>query len=412
MIATLLALAWANTFGNGYIGLWERELTVGVGSLAITDDLRHWVNDGLMALFFFVVGLEIKRELVTGELRDRRAAALPVLAALGGAILPALIFLAITAGGAGGAGWGIPMATDIAFALGVVALLGRRVPPPVKLLLLTLAIVDDIGAIAVIAIFYSDGLRPGLLLVGVALVALIAAMHRVDVIYPPLIVIAAIALWMVVYESGVHATIAGVIVGLLTPARPIQTELEAEEIVDVLENRGDLRADEIRATARLIGGSVSACDRLIDAVHPWTSYLIVPVFALGNAGIELSGDAFTDPSDILVGVGFALVAGKLLGITAFSWIAVRLGLGRLPDGAGWPHIIGVGALAGIGFTVSLFITGLAFDNAALQDDAKIGVLAASVTAAVLGALLLGVADRRRPDPVQDAERIGQAGTSS
>jgi len=327
-------------------------------------------------------------------------------------VVPAVIYAAINRGGDGAAGWGIPMATDIAFALGVVALLGRRVPPPVKLLLLTLAIVDDIGAIAVIAIFYSDGLRPGLLLVGVALVALIAAMHRVDVIYPPLIVIAAIALWMVVYESGVHATIAGVIVGLLTPARPIQTELEAEEIVDVLENRGDLRADEIRATARLIGGSVSACDRLIDAVHPWTSYLIVPVFALGNAGIELSGDAFTDPSDILVGVGFALVAGKLLGITAFSWIAVRLGLGRLPDGAGWPHIIGVGALAGIGFTVSLFITGLAFDNAALQDDAKIGVLAASVTAAVLGALLLGVADRRRPDPVQDAERIGQAGTSS
>ncbi|MBA3983571.1 MAG: Na+/H+ antiporter NhaA, partial [Acidimicrobiia bacterium] len=240
----------------------------------------------------------------------------------------------------------------------------------------------------------------------------IAAMHRVDVIYPPLIVIAAIALWMVVYESGVHATIAGVIVGLLTPARPIQTELEAEEIVDVLENRGDLRADEVRASARLIGGSVSACDRLIDAVHPWTSYLIVPVFALGNAGIELSGGAFTDPSDILVGVGFALVVGKLVGITAFSWIAVRLGLGRLPDGAGWPHIIGVGALAGIGFTVSLFITGLAFDSAALQDDAKIGVLAASVTAAVLGAVLIGVADRRRPDPVPDAERIGQAGTSS
>ena len=157
---------------------------------------------------------------------------------------------------------------------------------------------------------------------------------------------------------------------------------------------------------------MSACDRLIDAVHPWTSYLIVPVFALGNAGIELSGGAFTDPSDILVGVGFALVVGKLVGITAFSWIAVRFGLGRLPDGAGWPHIIGVGALAGIGFTVSLFITGLAFDSAALQDDAKIGVLAASVTAAVLGAVLIGVADRRRPDPVPDAERIGQAGTSS
>jgi len=413
VVATLCALVWANSPWRGsYESFWSTVIRVELGSYRFEEDLVHVVNDLLMALFFFVVGMEIKRELVVGELRDRRAIALPAMAALGGMVVPAVVYAAINRGGDGAAGWGIPMATDIAFALGVVALLGRRVPPPVKLLLLTLAIVDDIGAIAVIAIFYSDGLRPGLLLVGVALVALIAAMHRVDVIYPPLIVIAAIALWMVVYESGVHATIAGVIVGLLTPARPIQTELEAEEIVDVLENRGDLRADEVRASARLIGGSVSACDRLIDAVHPWTSYLIVPVFALGNAGIELSGGAFTDPSDILVGVGFALVVGKLVGITAFSWIAVRLGLGRLPDGAGWPHIIGVGALAGIGFTVSLFITGLAFDSAALQDDAKIGVLAASVTAAVLGAVLIGVADRRRPDPVPDAERIGQAGTSS
>lgn len=257
VVATLCALVWANSpWSESYESFWSTVIRVELGSYRFEEGLAHVVNVLLMALFFFVVGMEIKRELVVGELRDRRSVALPAMAALGGMVVPAVIYAAINRGGDGAAGWGIPMATDIAFALGVVALLGRRVPPPVKVLLLTLAIVDDIGAIAVIAIFYSDGLRPDLLLIGVALVALIAAMHRVDVIYPPLIVIAAIALWMVVYESGVHATIAGVIVGLLTPARPIQTELEAEEIVDVLENRGDLRADEIRATARLIGGSV------------------------------------------------------------------------------------------------------------------------------------------------------------
>jgi NhaA family Na+:H+ antiporter len=203
------------------------------------------------------------------------------------------------------------------------------------------------------------------------------------------------ALWLVVFESGVHATIAGVVLGLLTPARPAaQTELEAEQIVDLLENRDDLRADDVRATARLIGGSVSACDRLIDALHPWTSFVIVPIFALANAGIELSGDALTDPSSVLVGVAVALVAGKLIGITAFSWLAVRLGLGRLPDGTSWRHIAGVGAVAGIGFTVSLFITGLAFETAALQAEAKIGVLVASIVAATLGAAVFVVTARR------------------
>jgi NhaA family Na+:H+ antiporter len=285
------------------------------------------------------------------------------------------------------------MATDIAFALGVVALLGSRVPGSVKVLLLTLAIVDDIGAIAVIAVFYADDLDPVLLLAALTIVALMALMHRVHVIYTPLLAAVGIALWLAVYESGVHATIAGVIMGLLTPARPIQTELEAEEIVDVLENRGDLRADDVRAAATLIRGSVSPCDRLIDALHPWTSFVIVPVFALANAGISLSTDAVSGPSAVLTGVAVALVVGKLVGVASFSWLAVRLRLGRLPDGARWSHVIGVGAVAGIGFTVSLFITGLAFDTQELQDDAKIGTLIASVVAAGGGAVILGLAGR-------------------
>jgi NhaA family Na+:H+ antiporter len=395
--ATITALVWANSpWQASYESFWSTNIRLEIGPYLFEEDLAHVVNDLLMAVFFFVVGMEIKRELVVGELRERRSVALPAMAALGGMVVPAAIYLAFNAGGEGARGWGIPMATDIAFALGVVALLGSRVPASVKVLLLTLAIVDDIGAIAVIAVFYTDSLEPGLLLVAVALAALVAVMHRARVIYPPLLAIMGISLWLVVYESGVHATIAGVVMGLLTPARPIQTELEAEQIVDVLEGR-DLRADDVRATATLIRGSVSACDRLIDALHPWTSYVIVPVFALANAGIVLSADAISDPSAVLTGVAVALVVGKLVGITSFSWLAVRLGLGRLPDGARWGHILGVACVAGIGFTVSLFITGLAFDAPTLQDDAKIGTLAASLVAAIMGAVV-GAAPARGGGP--------------
>ena len=394
--ATLAALVWANSpWRDSYESLWSTRLAVDVGSYRFEEDLAHVVNDLLMALFFFVVGMEIKRELVVGELRDRRAVGLPAMAALGGMLVPAAIFLAFNPTGDGASGWGIPMATDIAFALGVVAILGRRVPPAVKVLLLTLAIVDDIGAIAVIAVFYSDGLRPTMLLGAVAVAALVAVMHRANVTYPPIIVLAGLTLWLLVYESGIHATIAGVVLGLLTPARPMQTDLGPGHIVDLLDNQDDLRADEVRATARVIGGSVSACDRLIDALHPWTSYVIVPIFALANAGIELSSDAFVHPSSVLIGVTVALVAGKLVGITAFSWLAIRLGLGRRPDGVGWRHIAGVGAVAGIGFTVSLFITGLAFESEALQAEAKIGVLVASLLAATLGSVIFVSA---RPTP--------------
>jgi NhaA family Na+:H+ antiporter len=309
-------------------------------------------------------------------------------------VVPAVIFLAFNAGGDGAQGWGIPMATDIAFALGVVALLGSRVPPAVKVLLLTLAIVDDIGAIVVIAVFYTDRVEFKFVIAAVLITAGVVLMHRARVVYPPVLAMAGFALWLAVFESGIHATIAGVIMGLLTPARPIQSDLEAEELVNVLENDDDIRADEVRATATLIRGSVSACDRLIDGLHPWTSYLIVPIFALANAGIVLSADSITSPSAVLGGVAVALVAGKFIGVTLFSWIAVRLGFGRLPEGARWGHVMGVGAVAGIGFTVSLFITGLAFDDARIQDDAKIGILVASIIAALAGAVILAAVARR------------------
>jgi NhaA family Na+:H+ antiporter len=392
--AAAAALVWANVWPASYTSVWSTDVRIEVGNYEYSGDLVHLVNDLLMGLFFFVVGMEIKRELVHGELRDRRTVALPAIAALGGMFVPALIFLSINAGGSGQDGWGIPMATDIAFALGVVALLGSRVPASIKVLLLTLAIADDIGAIVVIAVFYPSDLDGRTLAYAAGIAVLVAVLYRLDVAYPVIYLGLGLVLWLLVYESGVHATMAGVVMGLLTPALPRQTTLEADEVVDVLANRDDLHAADVRQVAWAIRGSVSACDRLIDLLHPWTSFVIVPLFALANAGVELRGDALADPSAVFVGVFLGLVLGKPIGIAAFAWVAVRLGLGRLPDGARWSQVVGVGILAGIGFTVSLFITELAFDSADLQDDAKLGTLSASIVAALLGSLILSAISRR------------------
>jgi Na+:H+ antiporter, NhaA family len=396
VVAAVSALIWANAWPGSYGEVWTTELRIVVGNYEFAEDLQHLVNDLLMGLFFFVVGMEVKRELVHGELRDPRAVAVPVLAAVGGMLVPALIYTAINAGGAGTDGWGIPMATDIAFALGVVALLGSRVPASVKVLVLTLAIVDDIGAIVVIAVFYASDVEPRFLLVAAGIAAVVALAHRVEVTSPAVFLGLGLLLWLMVYESGVHATIAGVVMGLLTPAHARQTELEADEVVDVLANREDVHASDVRQAAWAIRGSVSACDRLIEALHPWTSYLVVPIFALANAGIELSGAALTKPSAVFTGVLVGLVVGKLVGVTAFCWLAVRTGLGRLPAGVRWGHVVGIATVAGIGFTVSLFVTGLAFDDLALQEDAKLGTFSASIVAAVAGwAVFALVATRSR-----------------
>ena len=402
VLATIVALIWANAWPASYQSFWSTEVRINVGDYEFVEDFQHLVNDLLMGLFFFVVGMEIKRELVAGELRDRKAVALPAMAALGGMIVPAVIFFAINAGGEGRDGWGIPMATDVAFALGVVALLGSRVPASIKVLLLTLAIVDDIGAIVVIAVFYTSDLEPIFLVFAAGIATVVAVILRLDVTYPPIFLGLGLLLWLMVYESGVHATIAGVVMGLLTPGMARQTDLEADEVVDVLANRGDLHASDVRMAAFAIRGSISACDRLIEGLHPWTSYVIVPLFAVANAGVELSGGQLSDPSAVFVGVFLGLVVGKLVGISAFSWLAVRVGLGRLPEGTGWGHIVGVAAVAGIGFTVSLFITGLAFERMGLQDDAKIGTLSASIVAAIVGWAVFSWVARFRNSPAPAA----------
>jgi NhaA family Na+:H+ antiporter len=364
VVAGVAAVIWANgPFSGSYGSFWDYELTLGWGRAAITEDLQHWVNDGLMAVFFFVVGLEIKRELVTGELRDPRAASLPAIAAVGGVLLPAAIFLTLARGPAA-AGWGIPMATDIAFAVGVLALLGKRVPAGAKLLLLTVAIVDDIIAITVIAIFYTDTVLAGWLAGAVAGLGLVVVLRRLGVhaIWPYVLV--GLVVWVCTLESGVHATIAGVALGLLTPAGSVG----GRDVLRTLEHR----------------------------LHPFSAFLIVPLFALANAGVDFRGGLFAQAmgSALTWAITLGLVLGKIAGISAAVWLCVRTGLGRLPDGVRPLHVLGVAAVAGIGFTVSLFIAELAYTDAALVQTAKVGIFTGSIIAALLGAVIMLIAGRR------------------
>jgi Na+:H+ antiporter, NhaA family len=396
--AAVVALLWANSpWDASYDELWTTHLAVALGDWELDLDLRDWINDGLMALFFFVVGLEIKRELVEGELRDPRRAALPVWAALGGMIVPALIYAAFNAGGDGSKGWGIPMATDIAIAVGVLSLMGSRVSPSLKLFLLALAIVDDIGAIVVIAVFYTEDIGVEALLVSAGLVVVAAAMRRAGITsVAPYAVIGA-ALWLALHESGVHATLAGVVLGLMTPTQPIRRP----ELVDAGELADVSSYEAARQTATVARESVSVVEWLEHQLHPWTSFVIVPLFVLANAGVPLSVAAVSDAlgSSVAGGIMVGLVVGKFVGVAGFTWLAARLRMARLPDDATWSGILGVSALAGIGFTVSIFITDLAFADTSLQDEAKIAILAASVLAATIGTALLVTLSRRHATEV-------------
>jgi Na+:H+ antiporter, NhaA family len=373
LIGTVIALVWANADISSYADVWTTNLTLGIGNFSISEDARYWVNDGLMTAFFFVVGLEIKRELVRGELRDPRTASLPIVAAAGGMIAPAVIFSLVNAGGSGAHGWGVPMATDIAFAIAVVAILGDRVPRPVGLFLLTLAIVDDIGAIVVIALFYSDGIALAWLGGAVLTVLVVLAFQRVRVHRAIAYVLPGIVLWVCMFESGVHATLAGVVLGLLTPARPFG----GREPIEMLEHR----------------------------LHPWSSLVVVPLFALANAGILLDSRSLGRAADSAVawGIVAGLVVGKPLGIVGATALARRIGVGRLPVGVHMGHVVGAGMVAGIGFTVSLFVADLSFTGFVLG-DAKIGIVAASVCSAALGATLLARLTRGAHDDTTTPSR--------
>lgn len=410
--ATVAALVWANSaWSESYTSFWHTEIDISLGDWhpfvahGHSLTLHDWVNDAAMALFFFVVGLQITSELVVGDLRDRKVAMLPAMAAIGGMVVPALVYVAVNAGGDGVAnGWGVPMATDIAFAVGVLALLGDRVPPSLKVFVLMLAIVDDIGAILVIALFYTESVSLPWLGGAVAGLVVIGTLRRMRAWYTPLYLVIGVAVWYATLRSGVHATIAGVAIGVLTPVRPLLGPRRLEAVEDLVS--GD-RADplELRDLTWRIRESMSVASRLIALLSPWTVFIIVPAFALANAGIPLSGQVLSDAasSPVSLGVAAGLVLGKPAGVVAATWLAKTTGIARLPGGITMRHITGTGFVAGIGFTVALFISGLAFTDAATADAAVIGVLAASVLAAVIGAVVLAGAGR---DP--EAEIRGKA----
>jgi NhaA family Na+:H+ antiporter len=369
--ATAAALAWANSpAGASYRALFATEVTIGVRGFALTKTLVLWINDLLMAVFFLLVGLEIKRELLTGELRTPRKAAGPALAALGGMIAPALIFAALARGTPAARGWGVPMATDIAFALGCLRLLGGRVPGGLVAFLTALAIMDDLGAIAVIAIFYASDLRAGPFVLAAILGLGLFAMNRLGVRRAVWYALAGIPLWLAVLESGVHATIAGVVVGICVPAR------------------GRAAADPAHAPPGEPDSPLASLER---ALHPFVAFLVVPLFALANAGLPLAGMSAADlraPAALATCAGLFL--GKQVGIFGATRIAVAAGLAELPEGTSWRHIYGLAVLAGIGFTMSLFVASLAYgEGSRLDEQAKLGVLAGSLGSALAGLALLG-----------------------
>ncbi len=403
LASAVIALLWANSpWAHLYEQLWHTEIAIVFGGFHLEEDLLHWINDGLMAIFFLFVGLEIKREVLIGELASVRRAALPIVAAVGGMLVPAGLYIALNSGTEGARGWGIPMATDIAFAIGIMALLGRRVPLALKVFLVALAIVDDIGAVLVIAIFYTSELSWLHLAAGAGFLVILLGANRAGFRHPLPYIVLGLGLWVAFLESGVHATVAGVLLALTIPSsirmntRDFLTQgrafLDSFERAGVSAERRHME-DGHRAAVYALE---SACEyvespmqRLEHALYPWVTYLIMPLFGLANAGVVLSGDLGAAVThSVSLGVILGLVVGKQVGITLFSWLAIRLGVASLPRGVGWRQVYGAAWLGGIGFTMSIFIANLAFGDTALLPIAKMGILLASLTAGIAGWLIL------------------------
>lgn len=399
LVAAAVALAWANSpWVASYASLWHTPLGITLGGFTFERSLEWVVNDGLMVIFFFVVGLEIRREIDRGELSEWRRAALPAAAALGGMLAPAGLYLAFAGAGAARSGWGVPMATDIAFAVGVLTLLGKRVPAALRVLLLALAVIDDLGAILVIALFYSSGVALSGVFVAALGFAGIFAMQRFGV-RPKLAYVApSVLAWAGVYSAGVHPTIAGVIVGLMTPVRAwlgadgfvVSVRHDLDYLAQVPP--GALSSHELAQTLRHVAiarrEAMSPAESLIESLHPWVAFGIMPLFALANAGVRVVGAPLDGTSwHVVLGVAVGLVAGKPLGVLIATSLTLKLGLGTLPRGLTARHLLVLGVVAGIGFTMSLFIAQLAFSDARLLAPAKLGVLGASGAAAVIGLVL-------------------------
>ena len=403
IIATVIALAWANSpFAESYYHLWHTYIKIDVGGVGLNYSLHHWINDGLMVIFFFVVGLEIKREMLVGELSSAKKAALPIAAALGGMIFPALIYTMFNIGSEGASGWGIPMATDIAFVVGILALLGNRVPLALKIFILALAIVDDLGAVLVIAIFYTSNISFTSLIIGAGLLVLLIAMNRMGVRNLLVYTLVGIALWLAFLKSGVHATVAGVLLAFTIPVSSrINTKKfknETENLLKDFDNAGEHGEDVLTNSQRLsiVDQIENNCEKILTplqrfehGLHPWVSFFIMPVFALANAGVAVSdelGSALTHP--VSIGIILGLFLGKQIGIFSFSYIAVKLKLASEPEGVSWKKIYAASVLAGIGFTMSLFIANLAFSSPELLNISKVGILTGSLLSGIVGFIIL------------------------
>lgn len=412
---TIVTLVLANTaLGPTFRNFWHTSLRVGIGSAELDLTLHHWVNDGLMTLFFLLVGLELKREILVGELSSLRDASLPVIAALGGMIVPALIYHLLNPTGPAAHGWGIPMATDIAFSIGILVLLAWRIPHGLIVFLAALAIADDLGAVLVIAIFYTRQLNMTALVVSSVILAILILLNRGGIRHPLPYALLGLGLWLAVLKSGVHATIAGVLLALTIPARPMFTVVQFEERLNELRDHltsgpmrdalceHPLQCPEMATVAQNLEKAAndvqSPQQRMEHALHPWVTFLVIPVFAFCNAAIDFGALAPLEMlrSPVTLGVILGLVLGKFLGVTSFVWLALKLGLGRLPNGVRWVHVQGMAWIAGIGFTMSIFIGELAFDDPSLVETAKFGILTGSLVAALLGLswLYLGTKGRK------------------
>lgn len=415
LASALLAVIWANSpFADSYIHLWENEVSLKIGNYTIGNTLHHWINDGLMAMFFFVVGLELKREIMAGELSDLRKAMLPMSSAIGGMLVPAVIYLLFNSSGTESTGWGIPMATDIAFAMGIMSLLGKRVPLTLKVFLTALAITDDLGAVLVIAFFYTSDISLLSLGAGVLFMALLIGANYLGVrntLFYGLVGIGGV--WLAFLLSGVHATIAGVLAAIAIPAR---TKINEPQFIDNLEENirkfheippNDVTLLEpaqykvIESIHRLTKAAATPLQTLESQLHPWVSFVVMPLFALANAGVVLHGDKISEmlSNTITLGVLAGLTVGKFVGVVGFCWLATKVGIATLPADINWRQIAGVGFLAGIGFTMSLFVTTLAFTDAEFVDSAKLGIFTASTISGVVGYLLLKWSSKTSPVPL-------------
>lgn len=399
LVVAAVALAWANSpWAASYAQLWHTPVGIRLGTFSFERSLEWFVNDGLMVIFFFVVGMEIRREIHDGELSDWRRAALPAAGALGGMLVPAALYLAFAGAAATRSGWGVPMATDIAFAVGILALLGKRAPAALRVLLLALAIIDDLGAIIVIALFYSSGIVLSGLFVAAVGVLGIATMQRFGVRTKLVYVVPSLVVWAGIYSAGIHPTIAGVIVGLMAPVRAwlgpkgfiddVGQELDRIGQGDMKELSSHDLGDALRHVDAARREAISPAESLIDKLHPWVAFGIMPVFALANAGVSLAGGPLDSSAwRVVTAIAVGLIVGKPVGVLLVSWLALRLRIAVLPSGVSMRHLAVVGVVAGVGFTMALFIAQLAFVDAKLLAAAKIGVLVASGGAAICGLIL-------------------------